>query len=345
MDDFIKRHKERIQNLKKLDVKEANTRSNLIDPLLIYLDWDIHNINEVEMEKQVISGYSVDYALKINGVSKIFIEAKKVNDNLSNLKDISKAVRYANDDGIEWCLITNGDKLNLYKALEPGDLNNKLVLEINISNDKNLEFLEFFKKERIRKDIFSTELNEIISINKIIKTLESVFFNLNDDFIEYIEGKITTLTKSQIKEALKNIDIEFINTVLPKEITVSDEIIEDKEIKQISEDVIEIQLPAARSSDIPAWRKYGYLPFPMRYRSFFPGYKIPFTFQTDIGDLTTWITGGYVQDIEGDPKVGTYISKNVTKFFRAHPELAVGDILRITKLQDNSYRMEIIKSK
>lgn len=345
MDDFIKEHKEKIQNLKKLDANEANTKSNLIEPLLEFLNWDIHNIMEVYMEKKVISGNFVDYALKIEGIYKIYIEAKKINDNLSNLKDISKAVSYANDDGIDWCLITNGEKLNLYKAREPGDLNNKLVLEINISNDKNLEFLEFFKKERIRKDIFSTELNEIININKIIKTLESIFSNLSDEFIEYLHRKITSLTKSQIKEALKNIDAEFINTVLPKEITVADAIIEDKEIIQISEDVLEIQLPAARSSDIPSWRKYGYLPFPMRYRSFFPGYKIPFTLQTDIGDLTTWITGGYVQDIEGDPKAGTYISKNVTKFFRAHSELEVGDILRITKLEEKSYKLEIIKQK
>ncbi|MFW9874288.1 MAG: type I restriction endonuclease [Candidatus Thorarchaeota archaeon] len=344
MIEFIKKHKEKISELKKLDVNEAVTKSNLIDPVFKFLEWDIHNFNEVEHERKVISGNFVDYALKIDGIPKIYVEAKKINDDLSNFKVISQAIGYANDDGIEWCLITNGDKFNLYKTRDPGDLRDKLALEIRISHDYNLEFLDYFKKENIQKDILETELNQILLTNKVINVLEDISNNLPEDFINYLKSKISGLNDSQIKEALKNIEMQFENTILPEEVTISEEITGDISTSTTTSDTIEIALPKARTSDTPGWKKYNYLPFPMKFRRFFPGYKTPFTLKTDIGDLITWVTGTYKEGIEGDPEDGTYISKNFTRFYRSHPELQVGDTLKIVKIEDLYYELEIIKS-
>lgn len=100
MKEFLENYKNKIIELKKFDVSEANTKSNLIEPLLQFLGWDIHNFKEVEKERKVISGNFVDYALKIDEKPIIYVEAKKVNDDLTNFKIISQAIGYANDDGI-----------------------------------------------------------------------------------------------------------------------------------------------------------------------------------------------------------------------------------------------------
>jgi len=111
-----------------------------------------------------------------------------------------------------------------------------------------------------------------------------------------------------------------------------------KTIKQI-----EIILPEASTADEPTWRKYNLIRLPAKYRTFFPGYKIPFTFITDVEDIITWVTGGYNTDMEGDPIAGSYVSKGIAKFYRAHPDLKVGDTLIITKVQDKVYKLEIEK--
>lgn len=181
----------------------------------MYLNWDVHNIMEVEKEKLVISRNIVDYALKIEGISKIYIEAKKLNDELTNFNEISKAISYTNDDGIEWCLMTNGDKLNLYKTRKLGDLRNKLVLEIQISNNKNLEFLKFFKKEYVKNDILFQELDKISKANKTIQILNEIFSNPLTDFIKYLQNKIPELSNNEIESIFKNIKAEFTYKHLP----------------------------------------------------------------------------------------------------------------------------------
>ena len=179
----------------------------------------------------------------------------------------------------------------------------------------------------------------------MINALEDITNNLPDDFINYIESKSIGLNKSQIREALKNIDMQFENTILPEEVIVSEDFSEEIVTPSNStlQESIEIILPKPRTSEIPTWKKYNLIPFPSKSRKFFPGYKIPFTFKTDIGELTTWVTGGYKEKVEGDPNEGSYISNNITRFYRAHPELQIGDTLKITKLRDLYYELGIIK--
>lgn len=208
LDDFIENFIEKINKLKEINANEANTKSNLIEPLLKYLNWDIHNIDEVEKEKSVLSGNFVDYALKINGKSIMYVEAKKVRDNLNIKKTISNAIRYAVDDGIKWLLITNGDKLHLYKVLEPGDLTKKLVLGINISNKKNLKLLKYFDKDYINKGILSNELDKLLIKKKVQKTIKTLLVQIPDDFVEYLQLKLPNLTQEQINNALKQIKLK-----------------------------------------------------------------------------------------------------------------------------------------
>ncbi|MHA1196933.1 MAG: type I restriction endonuclease [Promethearchaeota archaeon] len=341
--EFFQELKEKIRRLRNEDVNEANTRSNLIDLLLNYLGWDIHNFEEVEKERQVLSGTIVDYALKINNDIKIYIEAKRINNDLKNFKEISDAIRYANDDGIEWLIMTNGDKYNIYKVLEPGNLNDKLVLRIKISDENNLEFFDYFKKENVQNNILDTELNRYLITNKVIKSLNDIFANQNEEFLNLLKEIIRGLDQEQITEALTNIDYSFSNTLLPVN-TIEEESIEQPPSKiSNNENSIDIILPPAQKADNPYWRKYNLIPIFSDHRTFFPGYKVPFTLETDFGEITTWVTGGRRDDTVGDPRAGIFISTGITDLYRRFPDLKPGDTLRIIKLEENRYRLEVIK--
>jgi len=70
----------------KENLKEYSTRIIFIDPLLQALGWNVKDPDEVELEYPTIDGKSVDYAPKINRKPVLFIEAKPLNDPLTDVK-------------------------------------------------------------------------------------------------------------------------------------------------------------------------------------------------------------------------------------------------------------------
>ena len=60
---------------------EAATKQAVILPVISCLKWDTYNIEEVFPEFSVGSK-KVDYALRNNGYNKVFIEVKKIGEDL-----------------------------------------------------------------------------------------------------------------------------------------------------------------------------------------------------------------------------------------------------------------------
>lgn len=87
---------------------EANTRSLLIDPVLAGLGWNLRDIREVVREFRVYDGTLLDYALRLDGKPRLFVEAKAMNKSLEDKAFIAQTVNYANNEGVVWCVLTNG---------------------------------------------------------------------------------------------------------------------------------------------------------------------------------------------------------------------------------------------
>src|SRR3990172_992266 len=121
MKDLIKRIEE-LQTLlkrhRRAGMKELPTRTIFIDPLLETLGWGVRDPDEVELEYPTIDGKSVDYALKINRKPTVLLEAKPLDDPLDDVKAITQVVGYATNDGIEWCVLTNGVRYKVYSSSE-----------------------------------------------------------------------------------------------------------------------------------------------------------------------------------------------------------------------------------
>jgi hypothetical protein len=57
---------------------EANTKVLMIEPLLGSLGWNPTDLDIVEREVKVFDGTFLDYALKVAGDARLYIEAKSV---------------------------------------------------------------------------------------------------------------------------------------------------------------------------------------------------------------------------------------------------------------------------
>jgi hypothetical protein len=75
----------------------------------------------------------------------------------------------------------------------------------------------------------------------------------------------------------------------------------------------------------PGCIKYHVFYIPKFRRTFFPGYKVPFRLETDMGEIETYVTSARAGAQVGDPDKGAYIQANLAEWYRRHPEIKVGD--------------------
>lgn len=125
--------RQKLPTLRAQGLKETPTRTIIIDPLLEALGWDVRDPQEVELEYLTVDGKSVDYALKLNNRPVLLVEAKPLDASLEDRKAIGQVVAYAANDGIPWCVLTNGVVWRVFRSMEPCPAPEKLLFEVDIA--------------------------------------------------------------------------------------------------------------------------------------------------------------------------------------------------------------------
>lgn len=122
-----------------LAVDERRTRQLLIDPLLASLGWDLTDPEQVEIEPRIEHSASsgaprADYALRTASKRLAYVEAKKLGyQNLATAAE--QATMYANTDGIDYAVVTDGDRWTLYDVFKKEPVPKRKIVEFQISND------------------------------------------------------------------------------------------------------------------------------------------------------------------------------------------------------------------
>lgn len=89
-------------------------------------------------------------------------------------------------------------------------------------------------------------------------------------------------------------------------------------------------------------RTYGLIPVTKASRHFFPGYKVPFILETDIGEIETRVSSAPKGTPVGDPDAGSYIAGKLKPWYRQHGDLKDGSVLTIEKVHgETRYRLSI----
>lgn len=200
---------------RKDGLKEYPTRTIFIDPLLAALGWDVRDPDEVELEHPTVDGKSVDYAMKVNRKVVLHLEAKQLGDPLDDVKSITQVVGYAANDGIEWCVLTNGVRYKVYKASEKASAPDKLLFEVSIDpKDAGGLTVEELARQfnRLSRESMANGLldqlgTEIFTTGKVRKALDRLFAETPASFIRLIRKTMAdaSVRPSQIEEALRRI--------------------------------------------------------------------------------------------------------------------------------------------
>jgi len=204
-----------LERHKHSGLKEYPTRTIFIDPLLSALGWDVRDPDEVELEYPTVDGKSVDYAMKINRKPVFLLEAKQLGDTLDDVKSITQVVGYAANDGIEWCVLTNGVRYKIYKASEKASAPDKLLFEVSIdprdsaglSVEQIAAQLNRFSRDSLAQGVLDKLGTEIFTTGKVRKALDRLFIDAPQPLIRLIRKAIgdNSVTPSQIQQALGRI--------------------------------------------------------------------------------------------------------------------------------------------
>jgi len=169
--ELVERFRRNRDDYTKQSYKEANVRTEFIDPLFEALGWDVHNkqgyaeqYKEVVYEPALKIGDEVkapDYSFRIGGVRKFFVEAKKPHVHLK--KDIGPAYqlrRYAWSAKLPLSILTDFEEFAVYDTrIKPKPNDNPAVARVMYLTfedyiDKWDEIAAIFSKEAVLKGSF-----------------------------------------------------------------------------------------------------------------------------------------------------------------------------------------------
>ncbi|GAB6184944.1 hypothetical protein [Thermopirellula anaerolimosa] len=207
--------RQKLPALRTQGLKETPTRTILIDPLLQALGWDVRDPDEVELEYPTVDGKSVDYALKLNKNPVLLVEAKALGDALEYVKAVTQVVGYAANNGIAWCILTNGILWRVYRSMEQCPAPEKLMFEVNIAPDTSeamsveqiARLMWRFSREEMARGTLDALGEQTFTDGKVRKALECLMLNPPNKLLKLLRDAIgdTTLSPPRIKDSLARI--------------------------------------------------------------------------------------------------------------------------------------------
>ena len=244
---------------------ETNIRSNYIDIMFEALGWNMKSHYEVvrefsQRDKSKDSGTKkVDYAFKINGKLKFFIEAKEASVDLENDKHaIYQAKRYAysSNGKAPIVILTDFEEFRVFNVIKAPLKNN---INRELLRKQTMRYTDYLDKWDLLWDTFSRDAVEKGSLDKLIGKIDKNTKTMDVDFLEQITGWREALAKNiAIRNGDLNVDEinESVQRILDRLVFIRN--LEDREIEsentlfdktKISENIYKSIIPLFNSLD------------------------------------------------------------------------------------------------
>ncbi len=332
-------------------ISEENVKQKIVVPLLERLG---HHRNQLDFEygtgrKRIdifIRGLPID--------CKVIIDTKNYDEDLSS--HLEQIGLYAFQEGALLALIINGEEIRVYDpffrgfsfrdsllySLRRGELADdknadilcKLISRGNLENRKVKDFI-IIREQEIMDAYSQIEKTKTIFERKkkgLLDKKEKLIQQIDDiqDQVRKIADEINQLgieKDDKVNRTLNAVGLPYLRT-MPQELTPS--YVQEIRTRNVfaKADRVEIVL-----HNLHTPRKYGLIPVPKEYRGFFPGYKVPFILQTDIGEITTRVTSAPKGTKVGNAAAGAYIQGGLKPWYKTHRELRGGDKLVIKVIE------------
>ncbi len=130
----LKKHLKHLAELAEQRVNEADTRFFVTDILCEGLGF--HKYNDLNTEYRVKGQYA-DYGIELDGDLIAFVEVKRIRTKLGT-KHLHQVQSYAVNEGVEWIVLTDAAKWQVYHLSGGLPLVVDLVLEVDLLGDDSI---------------------------------------------------------------------------------------------------------------------------------------------------------------------------------------------------------------
>ena len=210
--------RKRIEQIRARDesINEQNTKSALIDPVLLALGWDLGELEEVCREfRKKPKDNPVDYAFFLLRNPCLFVEAKALDSVLRDRKWIAQILGYATVVGVEWCVLTNGDEYRIYNSHATVDIDDKLFRVVRISDQAQeqyvLDTLGLLSKKKMGEKLIDGQWKAHFIDQRVKAILSRILDNEDGALARLIRKKEPGLSRTEIRASLEraNFVVDF----------------------------------------------------------------------------------------------------------------------------------------
>lgn len=189
----LRRYVPLLQRGHQRNINEADTSSRVFDMLGDILGYDKYL--DVTGEYRVRGQY-VDYAIKLDGDIKFFVEVKAIGVAL-NPNHLRQVISYAVNEGVEWAILTNAVAWQLYHVTFEKPINVELVGQADLlAKDQTaaVDLLYLISKQGITRNeidkYWATKL--ALSAHNLVKVLlsEGVIDKMRREFRQVTEHRL-----------------------------------------------------------------------------------------------------------------------------------------------------------
>ena len=131
---------------------EEATKQGLILPVLHHLGWNPFDVQEVYPEYS-IQNRRVDYSLRVNSYDKVFIEVKKIGEDLERHQE--QLLSYAFRQGVKLAILTNGIIWWFYLPLHEGSWEQRRFYTIDLQSQSTIDITEKLTSFLSKPDVTS----------------------------------------------------------------------------------------------------------------------------------------------------------------------------------------------
>ena len=218
--DRLKDEIERVRSDKSIPtLDEASVKQGVILRILNALGWDTFDIEEIKPEHSVGSR-RVDYVLRPDGRNKVFLEAKRPNEDLSN--HAPQLLDYSFREGVSLAVLTNGLNWWFYLPLREGSWEERRFDVIDLRNQDVSQtadsLIGFLSREKVRSgtavENAESHLAKLWKAKKLEETLPKAWEQLVNEpdeiLVELLNQKVEELCgweagQGSIKRFLANL--------------------------------------------------------------------------------------------------------------------------------------------
>jgi len=215
---------------------EEQTKKNYILPLFRALGWDVES-DDVKAEEKV-SKKRVDYAFKINGVPKFYLECKPFREDISDPKYAKQAIEYAWNKSVTWAVLCNFEGIKVFNAEwkwndKQPTRNRFLDLRYNEYNGSCFKYLTWLSRENFERGVLDEQAT---ILGKKAKKLP-ISKQLLADFTEYRNLLSKDILRNNNKMNLSQEELdEIVQRILDRIIfirTCEDKVIESEKLESL----------------------------------------------------------------------------------------------------------------